>query len=140
MHHVADPEPVGLLEIGRDVLAIVALVSLPPRLSERAAAEDFDVESVREGRHQRIADVIDAALSEFLDNGVDELRVDQRAIPGDANDDLGVDQRGGLMVAIEHVVFAALVQHISQVADELGQGFVARILRRGDHDLVDPAG
>ena len=63
--------------------------------------------SALEGRRQTVGSEIYPAAQEFLDDMVNYLRVDQRAVGSDPHHYIRLESQGSLVKTIQHIVQAA---------------------------------
>src|SRR5262249_23945416 len=71
---------------------------------------------------------------------IDDGRLDQRAVRGDADHDRGALSRGSLVVAVEHVVLAAAETGPATLLAKSFENIVSGLRRSGDDHHVQRAG
>ena len=75
------------IQVRRDMLPPRRVAIFASCLLERRPAHDLDSEPDREGpRHQHVAREVHAARAEFVDDEVDDVGIDERAVRGDPDD------------------------------------------------------
>src|SRR5207253_22186 len=98
-----------------------------PRSLKRGKREYFRIQSIRIRVTHCVADVIIFAGLERFDHAVNDLRIDQRTISGQANDGLGMKRLRGVVEAIENIVLVAAITMQSFALAKLGDWVVRRI-------------
>src|SRR6266478_1835488 len=121
-----------------DAVAVDRATSFVIGMPERIARERLDVEAIRIGTWAHIAAVVGPGLFDEANDAADHLRIKERAVSGQAQDDILADQRHRAIIeAAENIGLGP--------APDVDVNFVApfddsviRIKRRGgDPDLVD---
>ena len=122
------------------MFAIGGQLGLGPSSFEGREGHDLGVQTVGIGRLKRSAAVVEAAVEMGRDEGVDQFRVQQRAIARHAHDIGGVERHRGLVIAVEHIVERAAEAIDRQMPAIFRDRIVARIRAGGDDQSIEPAG
>ena len=105
-------------------------------LFQRFESEDFNIQAVGVSGRISVAKIIHVCSFKAANNFINQLRVNQRAITSNTHHYIGLVFFGGLHIAIQHIVFAALFASVAKLMDMLNQGQVAFIDRCGHDDLI----
>ena len=84
--------------------------------------------------HQHIIAIL---VDQAGDQMIDEARIHERRIGGDAHDDIGIELFGGAGETGQHIVFGAAHHGDAVCRAEFHNRLVERIGRGGDGDLLD---
>ena len=121
----------------RDVLALIRERRLLIDAMQARRREHFAVEPFRERRRLDVARVVRVVLSAGANHGVDDRRVRQRAVGGDAHHDIGVVLASRLHVTAQHVVLRTSCEPCSRLERERSHRVVTPQVSRGHDDSID---
>ena len=123
--HAQNPEePRIFINIRGHMGALIKQLRFAPAAFQRLVSQDFNVQAARIGSIKRIARVVGGRFQKRFDCSVDDFRIDQRAIRTNAHHHIGNGCAGGLIVAVQYVVFAS------------SEGLDAQSLAFFDHEVV----
>ncbi len=138
-HHRANFEFARvLIDEQRHVLAEPGIEHGAVQVLQSGIANRFGVETARKRPLRvKIAGIIVFVFAPHrCDYAIDEMKVDQRAIGGDAHDDIGRKNLGSLGVTIQDVVVTAGKDRPFLGATKLDDRLIVCLVRGGDDHLV----
>ena len=103
------------------MLALGRLGRLPGSLFKCTVGKHLGIQPVRIGGRQNVAEIVHALRFISGNDLIDQIRVDQGAITGNAYDRIGLVRFGSLVVTIKHIIFAALKYLVAQAAHMISQ-------------------
>ncbi len=130
----------GLPNVRCHVLALRRARRLSPRTFESIEGKHLNIQSIGISRRIAVAGIVDTGRLECRNRTIHELRVDQRAIAGNAHHDVCARMNCGLIVPIQDVLLTTAIHLVIQTSDVPNQRFVARVVRGGDDDMIDLGG
>ena len=117
------------------MLALVRTLGAAPGRFERGRRHDLDVVAVRIRRGVEVAGVVAGAPVERLEHAIDGAGIDERAVRGDLENDVGARLERRLEVAVEEIGRVSAHDAVPVALAERDDRRVVHRRRRGDDEV-----